>query len=246
MNIYIDENINGAINGTKWTNICHQKIPFIWISHCPVIYKSRNSSTLRAKPFQVARYMPSPRGLSYTSIKYLKTLPRAIEFAEKYAAERSDAAAAAAKKNAEEFEAFKAREARDEASGLTAWIKANKVDPTHADILRPAWEHKHDIITLIEAGACLWEAVFTHELFEDFQEENGICELRQKVCELASTVEEAWQKHSEEYGMPFDWEFAPLFLKLCVDPKSIELIEGWETTLAGAVSAGEWGSLIAA
>jgi hypothetical protein len=89
--------------------------------------------------------------------------------------------------------------------------------------------------TLAENAACLWEAVLDVDPFPAPREGDspwvralrarrarradvGAAALRVEVAGLAEAVESAWKIASAHgYESPFDWEFCPAFIALCVD-----------------------------
>lgn len=76
----------------------------------------------------------------------------------------------------------------------------------------------HDII---DAALCLWEACLDHEPdhYNRFREDNGAAETRDKMQVFAKPCHDAWEHAHTVLGFddPFDWEWCPLWLQVCVD-----------------------------
>ena len=77
------------------------------------------------------------------------------------------------------------------------------------------------------AAMCIWEELLTsdkltsagHEAYHNYREDNGACETRDRVLTLARQCEAAWEiaRVKQNYDAPFDWEFVPTYVELCID-----------------------------
>ena len=74
---------------------------------------------------------------------------------------------------------------------------------------------------IIDAAVCLWEACLDNNFqhYARFREDNGAAETRDRVVSFAKQCHDAWVIANEKLGFqdPFDWEWCPRFLRLCVD-----------------------------
>lgn len=74
---------------------------------------------------------------------------------------------------------------------------------------------------IIDAAVCLWEAClddgFSH--YQRYRENYGAAETRDRVVSFARQCHESWYFAHIELGFddPFDWEWCPRFMTLCVD-----------------------------
>lgn len=87
---------------------------------------------------------------------------------------------------------------------------------------------------LLEAAMCLWEA-FTEAWCDDFpngslslyRDKVGTVQARHDLMPHCATLHIAWHVHElhakEDVLVPFDWEFAPWFLRNCLEFSP----EGW-------------------
>ncbi len=74
---------------------------------------------------------------------------------------------------------------------------------------------------LIEAGMCLWEACLetTPKNFITMRETWGTAETRSRVASFAKPCHLAWEHAHNvlDFQEPFDWEWCPAWLEVCVD-----------------------------
>lgn len=77
------------------------------------------------------------------------------------------------------------------------------------------------------AAMCIWEELLTsdkltsagHEAYHNYREDNGACETRDRVLTLGRQCEAAgyFAREHLNFDAPFDWEFVPLYVALCID-----------------------------
>jgi len=95
----------------------------------------------------------------------------------------------------------------------------------------------------VHTAMCIWEEVLDR-LNDDYAPQNkwetyrsnfGTATLRQHVIEFARPIEDAWEAmHPDEFDDPFDWEFVPLFLDVCVT-YTLELVPDPVATMRQAL-----------
>ena len=91
---------------------------------------------------------------------------------------------------------------------------------------------------LIEAGMCLWEACLEHnpKHYQLHRELWGTAETRSRVASFAKSCHLAWE-HAHivlDFDAPFDWEWVPAWLDVCVD-EDFDLVAVNVTTQAQMV-----------
>jgi hypothetical protein len=72
---------------------------------------------------------------------------------------------------------------------------------------------------------CIWEWLLTYEKeypgYESYREGNGVMETRDRVLEIAIALDQVWEEFhkltDDVYDGAFDFEFVPMFLKLCTN-----------------------------
>ena len=72
---------------------------------------------------------------------------------------------------------------------------------------------------------CIWEWLLTYEDeypgYEAYRSGNGVMETRDRVLEIAIALDQVWlvfrELTGDNYDGAFDFEFVPMFLKLCTN-----------------------------
>ena len=74
---------------------------------------------------------------------------------------------------------------------------------------------------IIFTAMCLWEHCLHEEppIYVSYRQNNGACETRDRVRDLAEHCHNAWEHAYEHLGFdaPFDWEWVPAWFDTCVD-----------------------------
>lgn len=75
--------------------------------------------------------------------------------------------------------------------------------------------------TLAWVACCVWECFIEEEApWTAWRAENGAIALREVACDLAVTAEHVWislTNTERDDGPFFDWEWIPMWLRMCVD-----------------------------
>jgi len=88
------------------------------------------------------------------------------------------------------------------------------------------------------SAACLWEHFLENiDDYSYYRNRVGMAQFRDSVCRMARPVEEAYNYVVDlyQYDDCFDWEFVPLFINMCVNPQTLDLLPGYLSLLEGAL-----------
>jgi hypothetical protein len=94
-----------------------------------------------------------------------------------------------------------------------------------AEAIKPVNKKKEIDHSSAWTALCIWEWLLTYEKeypgYESYREGNGVMETRDRVLEIAIALDQVWEEFhkltDDVYDGAFDFEFVPMFLKLCTN-----------------------------